>query len=249
MIRLYTGGALPPPDTEAALRIGGLLAAYGSECPFIRVWRTENGSLLSLLDGAAVLDLRAGEDREEAFCFLSMQPEIRSVRTDADTARALAAFPAFSPSAAPRLETGAVMRLAEALPPTAGMAVPVTPREVYALLALCFDGALPPFDSWYVDVSHRIRHGVCHLAAVVREETPAASAMTVAEYGGAALLGAVATHPRFRGRGYATACLAALAEVLPDKRLSISPKNEKARGLYAHLGFVPCGEWGTVYKD
>lgn len=253
MIRLYTDGPLPAPDTEAAVRIGSLAEAYGKDCPFTRIWRTDSGSFLSLLDGNAILNLCAQENRlseqsiEEVFWFLSMQPEIHSVRTDAETARRLAKFPAFS--AAPRLETGEVLCLEGALSAGPVSAVPATAREIYPLLSLCFDAALPPFESWYVDVSHRLRHGVCHTAAIFREGAVVASAMSVAEYAGTALLGAVATHPDYRGRGYATACLRALAEQLPGRRILLSPKNAYAAGLYAHLGFVPFGRWGVVYRE
>lgn len=246
MIRLYTGDGLPPPDNEAALRIGGLWAAYGAPCSFVNIWKTDQGSCLSLLDGAAVLDLRAQEDKEDMFYFLSMQSAVQSVRTDKGTAQELAAFPAFSKHA--RLSTGQVMRLTKPLPLTEN-AETVSPRDIYPLLSLCFADAMPPFESWYVDVSHRMRHGVCHIAAVVRDGSAVSSAMTVAEYGGAALFGAVATHPLHRGKGYATACLAKLAAVLPDTHIVLSPKTWYAAQLYTHLGFVPWSEWGTVYRE
>ena len=36
MIRRWTGPGLPLPETEAGIRIAGLLEAYGPDCPFVR---------------------------------------------------------------------------------------------------------------------------------------------------------------------------------------------------------------------
>lgn len=122
-------------------------------------------------------------DREELYLFLSMQPEIRSVRTDAAFAAILAQR--WGTTA----KTGSVMRLERDLPPDDRVQPPASPRSVYPLLAQCFEDGLSAFDSWYVDVSHRLRHGCCHMVVLSDAQGPAATAMTVAECHGAALLG------------------------------------------------------------
>lgn len=241
MIREWRGGPLlPGAETEAAIRIRGQAAAYGAGCSFLPVWITEHGGALSLLDGAAVLAV-GEEDWEECALFLSMRQDVRAVRTDARTAVFLAGR---HPGAA--LQTGLVMRLERPFPEHPGGVITSSPREVFPLLLSCFPGAMPPFEAWYVDVSHRLRHGVGRLA-VVREGGEAVStAMTVAECSGAALLGAVATRADCRRKGYAAACLAALIRELGTRRIYISPKNEPAARLYAGLGFAVCGEWGAL---
>ena len=67
---------------------------------------------------------------------------------------------------------------------------------------------------------------------------------------GGAVIGAVATLPDYRGRGYASACVSTLAASLQKegRRIYLSPKNAGAQRLYAGLGFVPCGEWGTLQR-
>ena len=96
-----------------------------------------------------------------------------------------------------------------------------SPRELYPLLSACFSEGLPSFDGWYADVSHRLRHGCCRIAVVHENGRPVACAMTTAEGGGAALIGAVATHPDFRGRGYASACVAYLTALLQQERRQV----------------------------
>lgn len=205
-----------------------------------------------------------------------------------------------------------------------------TPREVYPLLCACFGDTLPPFESWYADVSHRLRHGHCRLVGIRAGETLAACAMTTAECppdlragrpsrapegvaagrlkgsasewsessaaewlkgpagsanaalpgapegpaaagspagraegtkynrqgdilynGGAALIGALATLPAYRGRGFASRCVSALAAALQaeNRRVLLSPKNSPAEALYTRLGFAVCGEWGEIHRD
>jgi ribosomal protein S18 acetylase RimI-like enzyme len=57
----------------------------------------------------------------------------------------------------------------------------------------------------------------------------------------------VATHPDLEGKGYATRLIAE-AEVRIAARgvgralLSVEPENDRAMGLYLHLGYVPVGE-------
>lgn len=118
------------------------------------------------------------------------------------------------------------MRLERDLPPDDRVQPPASPRSVYPLLAQCFEDGLSAFDSWYVDVSHRLRHGCCHMVVLSDAQGPAATAMTVAECHGAALLGAVATRPDCRSRGYASACVSTLAHTMlaKGKAVWICPK-------------------------
>lgn len=245
MIRRWTGPGLPLPETEAGIRIAGLLEAYGPDCPFVRFWQADEGGLVALLDGMAVAEHSMQTDREELYLFLSMQPEIRSVRTDAAFAAILAKR--WGTTA----KTGSVMRLERDLPPDDRVQPPASPRSVYPLLAQCFEDGLSAFDSWYVDVSHRLRHGCCHMVVLRDAQGPAATAMTVAECHGAALLGAVATRPDCRGRGYASACVSTLAHTMlaKGKAVWICPKNPAAQRLYERLHFTVCGDWGVVSKE
>lgn len=234
--------ALWTPDNEAALRQCGQFAAYGADHDFLRFYADDSGNRLSVFENAATLF--AVDDAEEMRLFLTMDPTVTSVRTDAKTAQRLAADWGVP------LDTEAVMTA----PKEAAMfdnVSEIAVRDSYAVLLEGFgDKALPPFDSWYTDVHHRVRHGVCRLVGVYDDGKAAASAMTVAECANAALIGAVATCPSARGKGYASACVLTLAAMLQreGKTVLLSPKNEYAHRLYDRIGFTVVGEWGSVKK-
>lgn len=241
--RVYASeAALWTPDNEAALRQCGQFAAYGTDHEFLRFYQDDNGNRLSVLDDAAVL--YAVGDTDEMRLFLTMDPTIRRVRTDRQTAQLLA-------------DDWGVACCNEAV-----MTAPkdclvdervreVSVREVYPVLLDGFGkDVLPPFEDWYADVHHKVRHGCCRIVGVIEDGEAVACAMTVAECETAALIGAVATKASARGKGYASACVLTLASMLQkeDKTVLLSPKNEYAHRLYDRIGYTVVGEWGSVEK-
>lgn len=242
MIRVASNEMLSAllPNNEAALRILGAVSVYGSDRPFCRFWTDENGGALMIAEGVATL--YAPVFTEEWETFLTMSPEVHTVRTDAVTAHKLAVCWGSEPLC------GQVMRAQSVA--LCGESVVPTPAQLYPLIRAVFGEAVPPFDGWYADVHHRFRRGRFHARAVCEGENVLSCAMTVAECDVAVLLGAVATHPAARGRGYASACVTALTHTCREsgKDVYISPKNDAAAALYTHLGFTVCGEWGKVQK-
>ena len=239
MIREVT--ALPPlpEDSDAAVKIAAKAQAYGLSRPFLRVYAGEDGSVLSVMDGVATL--YPGSDADEALLFVRMSPDVHALRTDAAAAKQMAA------SLGVPCQTGVTMEY-RGDPIANASADTLSPRDAYPLLSAVFGESLPPFDVWYADVSHRLRHGVCRIAGVTEQGRAVSCAMTVAETETAWMIGAVATHPDVRGRGYASAAVRSLVArgQAAGKRVLISPKNDAARALYGRLGFAACGTWGTV---
>lgn len=229
------------PDTEAALRQCGQFAAYGAEHEFLRFYADEHGNRLSVLDDAAVMV--AVDDAEEMRLFLTMDPTVRTVRTDVKTAALLAA------DWQTTFDSEAVME-APCDAAVSPLVQPLTPRQIYTVLQQGFGEAIPPFEAWYADVHHRFRRGLCRVVGVIENDIPVACAMTVAECDSAALIGAVATAPSARGKGYASACVLTLSAMLQqeNKRVLLSPKNTYAHRLYDRIGFTVVGEWGSVKK-
>lgn len=233
-------GALPCNE-EALLRIHGAAEVYGVDRPFCRFWVDGNGGALMVSEGVATL--YPADGLEDWLLFLTMSPDVKTVRTIAAAARALAT--AWHSEA----ECGRVMCTDSVT--VSGKAVEVAPAALYPLISDVFGKAIPPFDAWYADVHHRLRRGAFRSRAVCENGHVLSCAMTVAQCEKAVLIGAVATHPTARGRGMASACVTALADsyLQEGKQLYISPKNDKAETLYRHLGFAVCGEWGKVEKD
>ncbi len=230
-----------PCNEEALLRIHGAAEVYGVDRPFCRFWVDGNGGALMVSEGVATL--YPADSLEEWSLFLTMSPDIHTVRTTAAAARVLAT--AWHSKA----EWGHVMCADFVM--VSGEATEIAPADLYPLISDVFGKAIPPFDAWYADVHHRLRRGGFHSRAVCENGNVLSCAMTVAQCEKAVLIGAVATNPAARGRGLASACVTALTDwyLQEGKRVYISPKNDKAEALYRRLGFVVCGEWGKVEKD
>ena len=239
MIAAVTGAWTPlPSDTEAAVKINALAAAYGTEAPFLRLY-TGDGAAFAVMDGDAVLT----GDSDEARLFLTMDPSVRRIRSDEHNAVKLAAMWGVSPLCDEVMTPSRPFAASPA-------AVDLTPKQLWSVVEPVFTDTLPPFDVWYADVSHRWRHSLCRIQGAMQDGQAVSAAMTTAEDDRAAVIGAVATLPEYRGRGYAGEVVCSLAAALQaaGKTVYLSPKNEHARNLYRRLGFIPCGRYGQVVR-
>ena len=111
-------------------------------------------------------------------------------------------------------------------------------REVYDLLRTCgFD--LGAYDVWLSDFALRVQCGAAQ-ALCIREDTAVATASVLFQSESAVYLGAVGTHPDFRGRGYAGDLVLRLAQC--GKRAEILCKPHRVT-FYESLGFRRNGEF------
>lgn len=220
------------PNTVCAVR---LLSAYENYAayPFARFWHDEEGRFASLMDGVAVFC--ADTVNDEWLTFWSMQPNLSALITDETIGDQLAIHLHRTPHRVDAMKC--------VLPNLSGQAEFVSSKEVYPLLKSVFGDAIPAFDEWYADVSHRTRHAGCRTVGVVQGDGCVSSAMTVAECTGGALIGAVATAPQARRQGLAARLVGGLANALMSehKHVFICPKHEAARRLYERIGFEVCG--------
>ena len=94
--------------------------------------------------------------------------------------------------------------------------------------------------------------GTGRIAFIRKEGNIISSASSVAEYAAGAMITAVATHPSYRGKGYATACMKALCRALlkEGKQPALFFDDPQAGRIYQSLGFKQVGFWamGTVRK-
>lgn len=241
MIRQATASDFPiAVSDECAIRIDSLMLAYGADAPFVRFYTDDYGGMMSLMDASAVL--YCCENAEEWAFFITMNPEILHVHCSAAFGRLLASVGGWQG------REGVVLKYGGNTDVVADCVceAPYLPN-VHALLRACFD-EMAPLNAWYPDVSHRLRHDCCKIAVVLDGETVVSTAMTVAETDTSALLGQVATHHEYRGRGYAKTCINSLISRCKGKSLYILPMTEYARSLYSKMGFYPDGDWAELQR-
>lgn len=117
--------------------------------------------------------------------------------------------------------------------------------EVYDILKSGSDGQidLPSYDDWYVDFSHRLRHGCARICAVSNH----AVAVTAYETGTEAIISGVATKPEYRGKGYAKLAVLAICNSLEtDGKVPIILAVGSMMDYYTKLGFKKTGKFAVA---
>ncbi len=223
--------SVTPADDFLCGYLLGYQKAYGTAQSFLQFYGDERGGQLAIMDGVATVLWH--NDVEELQWFLSARADVHTVRCAGILAKVLV-------STGWKTTLRPVMHCQRETAQAGKTQMPSI-RELYSFLTSVF-AEMPPFDEWYVDVSHRVRHGCCRICAVKNDDMIVASAMTVAEWDEGAVIGAVATHPEHRRRGLAARCVTDLTAMLQKegKTVYICPKNDGAQRLYERLGFVCC---------
>ena len=125
-------------------------------------------------------------------------------------------------------------------------------RDAYSLIVKCADESFvpPSFEDFYVDVNHKLRHGSISLCAIEEEGRTVALAMTVAESKSGAVLGAVSCDPDFRRRGYGSAVVKRLTNILTGegKTVFLHRAQNANAAFYTELGFSEVGSWREYYS-
>ena len=228
------------PNDECAVRIHSLKKAYGLDISFVRYYADDNGGLLSVMDGAAVL--YCAGNVEEWLIFVTMNPDISVLHCSARVGKAMIKLGGWQG------REGVVLRYAGGRE-FGALDVCETPYlpSVHALLCECFD-SMASLNAWYPDVSHRVRHDCAKIATILDDNKVVSTAMTVAEISTAAVLGQVATNREYRGRGYAKTCINSLISRCKAKQLYILPMTETAHSIYVNMGFAPCDTWAELQR-
>lgn len=211
--------ALPEKGVEAQ-KIRALLHAYGAGYDFCRFFRQNESAFLAVLDGNGALCCGAQTDFAELSCFLLLHgvSELFCSETAADN---LCRFGGF------RRTDVNLMRFSGTGEPCEFEHTPSL-SEVYKILRT---GFAIDFEPWYLDMSHRVRHGVSRFA--VRE---GACLCVQHNIGGEALLSQVATLPELRGQKRATTLIKAVcAELSPSEVFVIC--EDSLLPFYKKIGF------------
>ena len=115
---------------------------------------------------------------------------------------------------------------------------------------LCSCGfELGDYRAFLADICARLNKGTASFAAVAENGEPCACAFALFEGTKSVLLGAVATDPSARGKGYASAIVGTLAEEKSDKKVFLFCRNDSLADFYAKIGFKKVGCWAIAEKS
>lgn len=102
------------------------------------------------------------------------------------------------------------------------------------------------FESWYVDISHRIRHGCAKAVTLNVDGEIISSAIFSSIYENDAVLTAVQTKPKFRKSGYASALVSSMCCDVTGT-VFLMRESDKNKSFYKKLFFDNIGKW-RIYK-
>lgn len=224
-------------------RIDAYLHTYGTDCAFASFYIQSIDktpcAALCLIEDTVTLCCDNGTDYRELSAFLNALC-FRHLLADARVIKDLELVPSKS-SYTVRFRT----------PKKSGLNRPVTTCGVYELADIYdilnradFSG-LPARAAWLCDVSSRVKTGTAAAAIITEDGQKAACAMALFMTEKAALIGAVATLPAFRGRGLAGHLVTTLAlqMIAAGKRAELLCANDSLLAFYEELGFESVGFW------
>lgn len=214
--------------TAFGCKLGAIARAYGFSRDFLRLW-SDGTAAYGLLDGEMTIAGYPGEPGEAREFIQMIGPG--SVLCDGSIAGGLG----LTASA-----EGAVMAkdLADGEP--VSVQAPGL-REIYALLIDA--GMAIDFEPFYLDMSHRLRHGAAlalgRYASGELTGCGVVSAVTEKE----AVLSAIAVREDCRRLGIGTELMKEVEQALPGRRLYLFRESSKNREFYRKLGFTEAGRW------
>lgn len=239
MIKLteHMQSLLPFHKTVFGCRILATAQAYGLSEPFARFWmQDEDGAAICMLDDTVILDVGAHADYDELKEFIRMTGAQRLL-CDAESAQKLGY---------PVVRRGQVMVYQGSSPSRLGdFERNPGVRELYALISECATETFEPpeFESFYMDLSHRIRHDAAAAVGMRFQGKLVSCAVCSAKTQDAAVLSAVCVHPAHRRRGYGHGALSAMVYLMRGKKVYILRAEKENEEFYRSFGFADCGEF------
>ena len=212
-------------------KLQALAKAYGFHQNFIQFW-SDGCAAYCLLDSELSISGRV-HDPEEARAFVSMLgPE--AVLCQEETAQLLGL----------RQRLGGPV-LMKALSAGTHYPLPAWPKidQIWELLKSSgLISSESQFEPFYLDLSHRLRHG-CAIAAGEFCDERLAGCGIAAISGGGALLSALAVEESFRRKGVGSRIIRRIESALPGRRLYALRHENENQAFYRGLGFLEVGRW------
>ena len=217
--------------TAFGCKIASVAGCYGFDKGFACFWRdTRSQAVYCLVDGTMLL---SGTilDGAEAMAFLRAVGPGR-ILCAVRNAEALGLQPQ---------AVGDVLK--HTLPPGEPAPSPgqVNIRELYGLLEET--GMVEEFEPFYLDLSHKLRHGGALALAEHREGELAGCAVVSAISRSAAVLSAVAVGERFRRQGLGTALVRQAEQCLAGKTVYVFREKDRHKAFYQQWGYGKTDTW------
>lgn len=211
-------------------RVIALKNAYGLEQPFAEFWIQHPDTFVARLDQSVVLRSGSKADWDELSVFL---PAIGAYSVLGDISASALGFPL--------LAEGVIMaRKTETYSSRMKYEVNSSPRELYGLLRMCRTDTfqVPDFEGFYLDLSHRTRHGVAVSVAIRDQEGKlAACAFSTVQSSALAVISGVAVRPDCRRRGFGAEAVRILQGHLQAPEVCVYRAQGENEAFYQALGF------------
>ena len=226
-------------------RIMSLYNTYKYNLPFVDYWvqfkDDKPVSLISRLESSFILCLSDDSDIEEISSFVRVsgaQSAICDARFELECN--------MSRKIGPILYSENAFDISESF----DVCIPDT-KEVYSIISKAASGdfKVPSYESFMLDVNHKINRRSIRMYAV-KGKAPAACIMTLAESEDSAVLGALATDPEYRKRGYGAFLIKYINNILVSegKRVYLHRAPSENITFYNKLGFEKYGKWAE-YRE
>lgn len=225
-----------PADPYSA-RITALFKTYGAEYDFVLFWvQNVDGAptaAISRIDGNMTVCTCKDADYEEIFHFINAVG-FQSLTCSYEDMHKLG----FEPS-----DTSFTVKFSgESDAKETDSVRDYDKRKIYDLLCSCgFE--LGDYGAFLSDVCARLNKGTASMIAAEENGGLRACAFALFEGEKSVLLGAVATSPEARGRGYASAIVSKIAKEKSDKEVFLFCRNDSLADFYGKIGFEVVGKW------
>lgn len=210
---------LPVKGLEAQ-KIRALFDAYGTKYDFCRFYRQGNG-YISVLDGSVVVCEDVACDYTELADFIRMQGFSDIFCSETAGKKLANALDG-------NCELVNLMKFSDGRS-KCDFRTDMSLSDVFAIIREGFD---IEFEPWYLDMSHRVRHGVTRCCTVDNK----AALVIQHDINGEALLSQVASLKAHRGEGFAKKLVSSVAASLAPSEVFVVCKNSLT-GFYEKCGF------------
>lgn len=222
-------------------RIKAYFDTYKADFDFLKVWlqldENENPTAaISLMDSDMTLTCSEKADFEELEFFVKMT-NYSSLQCNRNALKKLNLSESI---------WGYVVEYKELMPVESDLiSFDIDYKEMYSLISGVKLLGVGDYLPWLSDISYRVNHGTAITASIKQEGKLSACAAALFITENAALLGAVATNPQRRGKGFGGKLVKTLGNKMlnENKRVELLCKNDSIVEFYKSIGFIIKDEW------